>query len=279
MALQHALTALVFFAAIDSAAALSLKSVDRSAPALATRGPFAWMRGIFHRSNSGPGVPEAEPVVKDTAKVEIYYETQCPACLQLLNVSLREAFEDKALSKRTEFNLYPFGNALMLSPDDVSEGYHFWHEDASDNTIFMCQHGDEECLGNMIQACTIDLLHEPSKYVPYTLCMASYGFNAGIEKSSYECGEELDIDMDAVKACAQSRTGDKLMVEIGKTSDSPDLQRDHVPFVMINGVHHPAADEGELITSICKSISDPLPKICAKATGTHTEGCAGGGTC
>jgi interferon gamma-inducible protein 30 len=292
-----------FLALIDHAATLTVRSIvdhvatatvgsdDRSSPALSAYGPFSWMKNIFHHSDSGDddddSMAAAVANVSDTAKVEIYYETQCPACLELLNVSLRQAFEDKNLSMRTEYNLYPFGNALMLAYSDVSEGYHFWHDNTTvggvrsigstvGKSIFVCQHDEQECLGNMIQACAIEVLGTASKYVPFTLCMASYGFDAGIELSSYACGEKLGVDMDAVRECTLSRTGNILETKIGKMSDAIP-NRDHTPFVMINGVHFPNADDGDLIASICASVTDPKPSLCSESTGTKDKGCGGDG--
>lgn len=264
----------------------TVHSFDRSSTASSAYGPFSWMKNIFHRE---PKEPAVVPSVKELAKVEIYYETKCPACEQLLNVSLREAFEDKKLSSRVEFNLYPFGNAVMLPANEVSEGYHFWHDNTSvagarsigtlvGDVVFLCQHDDEECLGNMIQACTMDLVETPSRYVPFTLCMASYNLSIGVEKTSYECGEKLGIDMAAVRKCVLSRTGNELEAEIEKKSDPMALQRDHVPFVMINGVHFPDADDGELVAAICASITDPKPSICqdTSGSGTRAAGCDDG---
>merc|ERR1719487_1171084 len=141
----------------------------------------------------------------------------------------------------------------------------------------MCQHGDQECLGNMIQACAIEELKTSERYVPFTLCMASYGFDAGIELSSYACGKELQMDMEAIKACTYSRSGNKVEAKIGAMSDDPNLQRDHVPFVMINGVHAPSADEGQLLGALCDGLSEPKPALCKSSAGKKGTGCGEGG--
>jgi|Transcript_15699 interferon gamma-inducible protein 30 len=285
-----ALAVVCVLALVDNVAALTVRSFDRSSSASSAYGPFEWMRDkIFHHSKPEEKSPAVVPSVRDVAKVEIYYETKCPACEKLLNGSLRQAFEDKNLSARIEFNLYPFGNAVMLSANEVSKGYHFWHDNTLldgarslgtlvGDVVFVCQHGDQECLGNMIQACTMDVVKTPSRYVPFTLCMASYNISFGVEKTSYECGDKLGIDMNAVRNCVLSRTGTKLQSNIGKVSNDLALNRDHVPFVMINGVNFPDAEDGELITSICTSLTDPKPSICQEKTGTGSSavGCGHG---
>lgn len=237
-------------------------------------GPFNWVKSLFG-GGSAPA-SKSRPLVKN-AEIEIYYETLCPYCIDLLNSSVRELFADEELKQRVSLKMYPFGNTLVLW--NVSEGYRFWHDDAV-FPIFACQHSDQECLGNMIQACALDELGSVDKFVPFALCMASYGGNTGVELSSYACGQELGVDMDTIKKCAFGRTGTQIMSDLGKKTMDPSLQQDHVPWVMINGVHDGPSEEGKLLKSVCTVLKEPKPALCEKKFPTHhAAGCGGGGHC
>jgi interferon gamma-inducible protein 30 len=231
-------------------------------------GPFDWVKKLF--GGSAPAEVHEHGPISKVAKVEIYYETLCPYCTHLFNDSVRPIFEDKELSKRVDFHLYPFGNALVLAKENISEGYQFWHKDAI-YPVFKCQHGEQECLGNMIQACAIDELKKVELYLPMTICMSSYDTAFGIEKTSYECGQQLGIDMKRIKQCANSRTGSELLSEYGDASTSENLNRTYVPWVVVNGVHEEDADGGELLKPLCAVLEDPKPEMCKDVLGKKAK--------
>jgi len=228
-------------------------------------GPFDWMKKLLGRSSSSHKAVDI-PATK-VVKLEIYYETLCPYCLSLFNESVREIFKDEELMKRVDIHIYPFGNAMVIAKENISKGYQFWHEQAV-YPVFKCQHEDQECLGNMIQACAIDQLKTPELYVPLTICMSSFGSQFGIEKTSYECGVQLGIDMHSIKDCVDSRTGSELLAELGNESTRPELNRTHVPWVVINGVHEDAADDGKLLEPLCLGLEEPRPSLCNKTFGS-----------
>lgn len=212
--------------------------------------------------------------------VEIYYETRCPYSLQFLNDTLRRAWNDEELRRKIDIKLYPFGNARLVDEEEVSEGYHFWHPDAH-YPIVACQHQETECFGNMIQACAIDLSDGPEIFVPFVMCMASYGIDAGVELSSYECGRRVGLDMHAVKQCAESERGSRLIAATGAKSMNPRLNKTYVPFITIDG--EPTLN-GSLLEPLCGLYSEAQLGACTGANisvaGNTTKGkhgCGGSG--
>jgi len=245
----------------------------------AQNGPLQWLRKRFSKQEVDD--PQVHGPISKVVKLEIYYETRCPYCTSLFNQSVREIFNDTEFRERVDFHLYPFGNAFMIAKEDISEGYKFWHPDEI-YPKFNCQHGDDECFANMIQACAIDELKTPDLYVPMTMCMAAYDMGYGIEKTSYECGESLGIDMHRIKECATSRTGSDILSAFGEETNRPGLNRTHVPYVVINGIHKTQADEGHLITPICAVLEDPKPELCTRTLANsklHGKGCGNKGHC
>jgi len=188
--------------------------------------------------------------------VEIYYESKCPFSMDFINTTLREAWHDAELRESMEIKLYPFGNAVYYNKTMVSRGYHFWHP-REKFPMMICQHGEPECLGNRIQACAVDILKESSKYVPFVLCVASFGANAGAELSSYECGKRAGLDMRKVKECVHSKNGLDLMMSLGNATR--EINASHVPWVMVNGQH---TKNDTLISPVCNLLRGPKPKAC-----------------
>lgn len=190
--------------------------------------------------------------------IEIFYETQCPYSLDFLDATLRAVWTDPDLWSAMDVQFRPFGNVYMYESSELSEGYHFWHPEAL-YPVLMCQHGDMECLGNMIQACVMDLQDE-SKYVPYILCMSSYGLTAGIELASYECGKKLNIDMEQVRDCVYSEKGHDLELVHGDATRAAKVT--YVPWVTVNGVHIVEGKDA-ILKAVCGAMSDTKPSACA----------------
>lgn len=209
--------------------------------------------------------PEAlgDGLVKRT-KVDVFYETRCPYSLDFLNTTLREAWEDKEIWNQVDVKLHPFGNAHLYDEKAISEGYHFWHPHA-EYPLIVCQHDEIECLGNRIQACVIDLFQDnSSKYVPFVICMASYGLHAGIELSSYNCGQKLGVDMNLVQECTDSGRGHELVLSAGRATMTANVS--HAPWLAVNGIH---TKNDTLLTPVCDSISGTKPAACRSL---HTKG-------
>lgn len=220
-------------------------------------------------------IPANETV--ETATVEIYYETLCPYSLQFLNETLRAAWEDDNLTARMNVNLYPYGNAQRVPESMISEGYHFWHEDAR-YPITICQHDTSECSGNLVQACAIDILKDQRKSVPYVICMASYGTSTGWEKSSYACGQEIGLDMEEVKICVNSDWGSKLIAHAGTVTQTAfsKFNASGVPFIVVQGN---STVNSTLFEPVCSWLKEPRPSVCTKYADKKKEpdsGCGGG---
>ncbi|VVB01375.1 unnamed protein product [Arabis nemorensis] len=79
----------------------------------------------------------------DKVKLNLYYESLCPGCQEFIVDGLVKVF-DSDLHTITDLTLVPFGNAKI-----------------SDNLTVACQHGEEECKLNAIEACAIKTWPNP----------------------------------------------------------------------------------------------------------------------
>eukprot|EP00401_Gymnodinium_catenatum_P079924 CAMPEP_0117523534 /NCGR_PEP_ID=MMETSP0784-20121206/34776_1 /TAXON_ID=39447 /ORGANISM="" /LENGTH=329 /DNA_ID=CAMNT_0005319647 /DNA_START=25 /DNA_END=1014 /DNA_ORIENTATION=- len=215
--------------------------------------------------------------IKKTAKVEIaiYYEVLCPYCRRLINTSVAQLWNDTQFRKRIDLKFYPYGNARSLEKSSVSDGYRFWHSELNQSGfehVFACQHGQEECFGNTIQACAIDVSKEPEIYVPFLLCMESFNEEYSLEMASYDCAEATGVNANAIRDCTMGSKGNKASFALGQATQnlkSPAGPHEYVPWVTLNGVHSEDADRdgedaagGNLLMEVCKRLTDPKPTLC-----------------
>lgn len=224
--------------------------------------------------------------------IDLYYETLCPYCRRFIANSLVPLWNHSDFRAIVNIKLVPFGNAMILPLQNVSEGYRFWHQDMIDknmSNIFECQHYERECFGNRMHVCAIDLFRGP-EYFPLISCMEA-AVHDSLEKSSYECAAKLGINLnklDELRVCTHGRKGNELMAKMGRATQllqKPAGPKEWVPWVVLNGVHSDMAEKdgkanntGFLMSEVCKLLShDVRPALCAThkpvASGAGRSGC------
>ena len=83
----------------------------------------------------------------DKVKIDLFYESQCPGCRQMITTSFAEAFKADGFLDMAEVNLWPYGNA---HEKQTATGWEF-----------TCQHGEAECQYNLIEACSTNMISCP----------------------------------------------------------------------------------------------------------------------
>lgn len=95
--------------------------------------------------------------------MQLYYESLCPDSISFIKNQLLPNWAEFSDFLEVEFVIY--GNAVT-TPDPNKRGY-----------SFKCQHGPNECSGNMYQACLLDLIknipEDVQKKVPVIGCIMS----------------------------------------------------------------------------------------------------------
>ncbi|CAN6724221.1 unnamed protein product [Malus baccata var. baccata] len=92
------------------------------------------------------GVSRVEP---QKVTLSVYYETLCPYCATFIEKNLARIF-DKGLITILNLRLVPWGNA---------------------STATFCQHGQDECYLNSIQACAISVWPNVKQHLPFISCV------------------------------------------------------------------------------------------------------------
>jgi len=227
---------------------------------------------IMRSHEHSPPTTDPDEAAAATTKVskvniEVYYETRCPGCIMFINQTLEPLWRTKGIYDVLNVTLYTYGNAMTIPLKEVSEGYKFWHPKttgADYTDVHICQHGGDECMGNMVQLCAKDI-ETNDKYMELVFCMSATTIQGySVEKSSFECMQRAKIDHDKVRDCVQGPKGNKLMTSTGEQTAML-KGRKGTPWVMINNVH--AADEVMenstlLMQAICSHVEN-APSSCS----------------
>ncbi|NXI50995.1 GILT reductase, partial [Chloroceryle aenea] len=152
--------------------------------------------------------PPASPV-----ELSLFYESLCPACREFL---VKQLFPTWMLLPKAALNvtLVPYGNAQ-------------WQ--------FQCQHGPEECLGNMIETCLMNEAKNFSTYFPIIFCLES---GSSVTKNlEAQCLQIYapQLDRGRIDACVQGAVGVALMHRNAQLTQALDPPHNYVPWILING--------------------------------------------
>ncbi|NXN96113.1 GILT reductase, partial [Rhinopomastus cyanomelas] len=179
--------------------------------------------------------PAAAPV-----ELSLFYESLCPDCRQFL---VKELFTTWLLLLPTEvlnITLVPYGNAKETNVSGK------WH--------FECQHGPEECLGNMIEACLMHEAKDFNTYFPVIFCLES---GSSVTKNLEACLQVYapQLDRGRIAACVQGDIGVALMHHNAQLTQALDPPHQFVPWIVVNGKHTDELQdqaEASLLRLICQ---------------------------
>ncbi|NWI86339.1 GILT reductase, partial [Pitta sordida] len=232
--------------------------------------------------------PAAAPV-----ELSLYYESLCPACREFL---VLELFPTWLLlpSEMLNITLVPYGNAQERND--------------SGKWSFQCQHGPEECLGNMIEACLMDEAKNLSTYFPIIFCLES---GSSVTKNleavrplahpscptvphahprdisvpltppcvpfPWQCLQIYapELDRGRIAACVQGDRGVALMHHNAQLTEALDPPHQYVPWIAINGKHTDelqAQAEASLLGLVCHLYQGEKPEVCESSKAQKAPG-------
>ncbi|XP_067330043.1 gamma-interferon-inducible lysosomal thiol reductase [Channa argus] len=181
----------------------------------------------------------------EKVQVALYYESLCPGCRQFLTQIIYPTW--LLLNEIMDVDLVPYGNAA-----EKHDGQKY---------IYQCQHGEPECLGNMIETCLMNLSSSAFQIIQ---CMES---SANVIKSAQICGELQDPELSwtSIMSCVKGDQGNQLMHLNALKTDALNPPHQYVPWVTINGEHTEALQDkamNSLFTLVCSMYKGPKPKAC-----------------
>ncbi|XP_026320155.1 gamma-interferon-inducible lysosomal thiol reductase-like [Hyposmocoma kahamanoa] len=174
----------------------------------------------------------------ETVKLQVFYECLCPGCIHEYTTQLSPTIQK--LHDYLDLETYPFGNGQM--------------DDVSGTITFHCQHGPDECYGNALHACAIDILKSPIDYVNFNSCLMNGG---STDNAADECGKSRSVNPTPIKTCAKSDKAVQLLKVYAEETLKRHLK--YMPYVLINGQE---CDYNKpLMAQVCSAFKNP-PKEC-----------------
>ncbi len=192
--------------------------------------------------------PAAVMPKSDKPKMDMYVMSQCPYGVQAENGMLEVV---KALGDKMEYNIYYIANeGPALS--------------------FQSLHGQNEVDENIRQLCVLS--KSKDKFFTYLECVNKDYRNAGTiwEK----CATDAGVDVTAVKACASSDEGKKLLSENGKKANEKGVGGS--PTIEINGASYSGARSSDAFKNAICGAFNTAPAECGKALTASTTAVQGG---
>ncbi|XP_044076170.1 gamma-interferon-inducible lysosomal thiol reductase isoform X2 [Siniperca chuatsi] len=164
----------------------------------------------------------------DPIQVGLYYESLCPGCRLFLSNILFPTWV--LLNDIMSVTLVPYGNA---QEKPVNQTY-----------SYECQHGEQECLGNMIE------------------CVELYGSS--------------ELTWDNIMSCVKGDQGKQLMHQNALKTNALNPPHQYVPWVTINGEHTEDLQDkamSSLFTLVCSMYKGPKPAACGGAQRHYRSYC------
>ncbi|XP_019393988.1 PREDICTED: gamma-interferon-inducible lysosomal thiol reductase [Crocodylus porosus] len=129
---------------------------------------------------------------------------------------------------------------------------------------FECQHGAEECLGNMMEACLMDVLQDFDVYFLTIFCMESGSSVTGNLGACLQVYAPT-VNPSDIMACVKGDQGIKLMHNNAQRTDALQPPHSYVPWIVVNGKHTDALQaqaQSALFNLVCELYTGPKPDAC-----------------
>ena len=172
-------------------------------------------------------------------KIQVYIESLCPDCVNFITKSFKDFHEKVQNPNLAEIEFIPFGNA--------KEAFN----ETTNLYDFECQHGENECYGNLIETCAIQVMGRIRSY-EVILCIETNiaGFKRDFDNTLAYCLADDEALLEEVKSCVDSDMGNYYEHQMAQKTSS---EHKWVPWVVVNGVHDQDAED-----QIIKSLTDYL---------------------
>uniref|UniRef100_G3MME7 Gamma-interferon inducible lysosomal thiol reductase n=1 Tax=Amblyomma maculatum TaxID=34609 RepID=G3MME7_AMBMU len=164
-----------------------------------------------------PAPPEVISVTIKKVEVNVIYESHCPFSRRFMYGQLYPTY-----TKMKDFmnlTILPFGKARI---DNVS----------AEHPHITCQHGNNECTGNMMETCVLHVAQEQITAVKILACMSS---NSQPHLAGPKCVEGTSVKWTKVQECVNQH-GTQYIVQVAKQTWSLQSYVARVPLIIMDGM-------------------------------------------
>ncbi|XP_012263457.2 GILT-like protein 3 [Athalia rosae] len=190
----------------------------------------------------GPVIVKASKPDVQKVLVSVYYEALCPDSRSFVIKQLVPTFQ--RISDNLHMELIPYGKARTT---ETPTGYEF-----------ECQHGPTECEANIIHACVIDLVIDPSIQLDYITCMIQD--NMLPEHVMERCAAKVNLDVSPIEKCYKGTKGKELLAKFGEMTDDLSPKITFIPTITLDkdSGNQPAILKN-LLRQVCLRLNSPPP--------------------
>ncbi|KAL1492142.1 hypothetical protein ABEB36_012630 [Hypothenemus hampei] len=201
------------------------------------------MKALFFIFAASLAITQARTIKdQDLIKVDVYYETLCPDSMYFITRQYYPAFA--TLRKYLDVDLIPYGRAN----ETVVNG----------TKSFTCQHGPDECYGNKVHACVLNMttIDVSSEFI---YCSEVSDVPAS-DVTLTNCANLTDISWADIQDCVTNGKADELLSINGKKTDS--VETPFIPTVILNGEFSQTLEDivearGSFKKYICDLLGNP----------------------
>jgi len=188
----------------------------------------------------------AEP---DMLHLKVYYESLCGDSQRFMENQLQPTWNE--LHDIMVVDVVAYGKANDTATSDG--GY-----------TFECQHGAEECRGNMMLACAREHISSHDDYIDFSICamVAEYPPDAG-----EQCAKDLNIEYADILKCVETKESQTALHDLGEMQRKEVPGLDYVPWMIVNGEMNEdirAMAEFDLFNLTCQEYGGEKPAACDK---------------
>ena len=186
---------------------------------------------------------------KELPQIDLYFETICPGCQYFITGSFADFLNHPGHSELATVKFHPYGNAIEEKKGDLYE--------------FTCQHGENECYGNVIEVCALNKLPY-EEGLNFILCMEK-----GIQKFQNDMNKALDNCLDSadlkknILDCAAGKEGNDLQHKVAE--GTPD--HEYVPWITFEGEHDEKVQNklmDDMVGFLCNLEDNIQKEICVE---------------
>jgi len=176
----------------------------------------------------------------DKVQVELYLESQCPDCREMITTSFYDAYEIDGFLDMADITFIPFGNANETKDEDYPDMY-----------TFECQHGESECMYNLIETCAIHKIATNCDNNPmmtqfqFIYCIEQHNDNRDTDQDyesvALKCATQVGVSIqtiDDIKSCVLTKEGNIYEHAMAQKTAALNPPHTYVPYVVANGVHN-----------------------------------------
>ncbi|XP_020236240.1 gamma-interferon-responsive lysosomal thiol protein [Cajanus cajan] len=182
--------------------------------------------------------------------VSLYYESLCPYCADFIVNHLVTLFQTDLISI-VNLRMVPWGNAWI----------------APDGTVF-CQHGDDECFLNTIEACAIAIYPDVVQHFKFIRCLERLTLE-GRHSQWVNCFQMTGLGTSPIN-CYTSGNGKTIDQKFAKETSQLNPPHRFVPWVVVNN-QALQEDYRNFVAYICRAYKgNVIPNACRSQLSTKT---------